>query len=83
MIHSLNDSEKAYHKSPSSAFCGEEGASEQNYSTKEHEPKSHLTGRESVSDPEDDYSENTAPSPNASDIIVKPIVSESPEAKKT
>ncbi|KAK9175286.1 hypothetical protein WN944_027292 [Citrus x changshan-huyou] len=58
------------------------GASEQIDSTKEHKPKSHLTDRESILDPEDEYSENTASSLNASDIIVKPIVSESPETKK-
>ncbi|ESR60700.1 hypothetical protein CICLE_v10016550mg [Citrus x clementina] len=67
---------------PSPPFSGEEEASEENDAVKEQEPESPLKDRKSVSDAEDDYSENTAPSPNISDFIIKPIISESPEAKK-
>ncbi|KAJ4729969.1 DNA-binding storekeeper protein-related transcriptional regulator [Melia azedarach] len=43
--------------------------------------ESSVKDRESLSDP-DDESENTAPSPNVSDFIIKPIVSGSPSTTK-
>ncbi|KAK9176081.1 hypothetical protein WN944_028094 [Citrus x changshan-huyou] len=67
---------------PPPPFSSEEEASEQNDAVQEHEPELPLKYCESVLDIEDDYKENRTLFPDTSNFIIKPIISESPEAKK-